>query len=78
MALPLASLNSFRGLRQGDPLFLLLFFIVMEVLSRIILAAVSGGLWYGFSMGTRIDISHLFPDDTLLLCGTDPNHVRNL
>jgi len=50
----------------------------MEALGRMISAAVSGGLLFGFSMGTKTDISHLlFADDTLVFCGTDPIHLRN-
>jgi hypothetical protein len=53
--------------------------IVMEALGRMISTAVSGGLWSGFFVVARTDISHLmFVDDTLLFCGIDPNHLCNL
>jgi hypothetical protein len=49
---------------------------VLEVLGRMILAVVSGGLLFGFSVGTVVDISHfLFVDDILIFCGTDSNHL---
>jgi hypothetical protein len=33
----------------------------------------------GFSMGTRINISHLlFVDDTLIFSKANPNHLRHL
>jgi hypothetical protein len=62
-----------------SPIF---FVIVMEVLSKMILALVNGGLLSGF-MGSRssgtINIFHLlFVDDTLIFCETNPNHLRNL
>jgi hypothetical protein len=66
-------------LRPGDPLFPLLFVIVMEVLGKVISAVVSEGLLFDFSMGIWTDISHLlFVDDTLLFCGSDPNQLCSL
>ena len=62
---------SSRGLRQGDPLSLLLFVIVMEALSGLLDQAVREGLFLGFSIGilatNPLMVSHLlFVDDTLI------------
>jgi hypothetical protein len=61
----------------------LLFVIVMEALSRMISAIVNEGLLSGFLVGSRnvgaFNISHLlFADDTLIFCGANPDHLRNL
>jgi hypothetical protein len=44
----------------------------MEALGRMILVAVSGGLVFGFSVGTPVDISYLLFAHTFILCGVDP------
>jgi hypothetical protein len=76
---PTGFFSNFHGLRQGDSLFAFLFVIVMEALGMMISAAVSRGLFSGLSVGTPSNISHLlFANDTLLLCGVDPNHLCNL
>lgn len=60
-------------------LFCYLFVIVIEVLGRMISAAISGDLLSSTSLGTGIDISHLlFVDDTLLFYRFDSNHLCNL
>jgi hypothetical protein len=76
-------INSSQGLRQGDPLFPLLFVIVMEVLCQMMSAAVNGGFISGFSMGSRnyelLFVSHLlFANGTLIFYGIAPNHFRYL
>jgi hypothetical protein len=63
---PYGFFSSSQGLRQGDPLSPLLFVFVMEALSYMISAAVSGGLLEGFKVDNA-DFSHLlFADDTLI------------
>ncbi|XP_059451119.1 callose synthase 7-like [Corylus avellana] len=51
--------SSSEGLRQEDPLSPLLLVLVMEALGRMIVAAVSGGLLFGFSVGTQTNVAKL-------------------
>uniref|UniRef100_A0A2N9HBE7 Reverse transcriptase domain-containing protein n=1 Tax=Fagus sylvatica TaxID=28930 RepID=A0A2N9HBE7_FAGSY len=67
---------SSRGLRQGDPLSPLLFDVLMESLSRLMVHAANGGYISGFLVGVpggnSLMLSHLlFADDTLLFCNND-------
>ena len=75
--------GSSRGIRQGDPLSLLLFDIVMEALSRMLDVAASAGQFSGFSVGsmasTSLMVSHLlFADDTFIFCDVEPTQIANL
>ena len=75
--------GSSRGLWQGDPLSPFLFDIVMEALSRMLVAATVGGQFSGFSVGNAsgslMTVSHLlFADDTLVFCDADSNHIAAL
>lgn len=62
--------RSTRGLRQGDPLFPLLFIVVMEALCKLIEKAKEVDLLRGIQVareGNQIEISHLFfADDTFI------------
>ena len=56
-----------RGLRQGCPLFPLLFILIAEGLSRCLLHERESGRLKGIKMGENISITHLlFVDDVLL------------
>jgi hypothetical protein len=74
--------NSYRGLRQGDPLSPLLFIVVMEALSKMLSSAVDCGRLSSFSVCSRpavINISHLlFTDDVLVFSEANPDHLRYL
>jgi hypothetical protein len=65
--------SSSHGLRQGDPLSPLLFVIVVNALGKMLYVVVSRGQYYGFSMRTGTNLSHLlFTDDNLIFSGADP------
>ena len=66
--------QSFRGLRQGDPLSPYLFVLVMEAFSSLLRNAVVGGFVSACKArskgGEGVNVSHLlFSDDTLVFCG---------
>ena len=70
---PVGFFGSSHGLRQGDPLSLLLFLLIMEVLSRLLKKLEECNLIRGFQVGSvnfvGLRISHLiFADDTILFC----------
>jgi hypothetical protein len=74
---------SSRGLRQGDPLSLLLFVIVMEALSWLMDRTVREGYLIGFTVGTfegrSLLVSNLlFVDAILIFCDADSQieHLR--
>ena len=59
-----------RGICQGCPLSPLLFILIIESLSRIILDAQQKGLIKGFQYSLDISITHLLFVDDVLLFGT--------
>lgn len=71
--------NGSRDLKQGDSLYLFLFIMVYEVLSRMIKKARMGYI-EGFSVGSgRVMISHLqFASDTMIFCDVDVRQVSYL
>jgi hypothetical protein len=80
---PCGFFPSSRGIRQGDPLSLMLFVIVMEAFSRLIDKATNSRMLSGFSVGSLdrapMKVSHLlFADDTLIFCEADPAHLFHL
>jgi hypothetical protein len=81
--IPSGFFNSSRGLRQGDPLSPLLFVVVMEALSWMLIAALDQGNLTGFSVGSReieaLVVNHLlFADDTLIFYGAQEEQIRHL
>lgn len=80
---PRGKIKATRGLRQGDPLSLFLFIIIMDCFSRLMAKAVEENYIKGYSVG-YIDqqLHHLpFADDTILFSfhrEKDVQHLFNL
>ena len=77
---PVDIFGSTRGFHQEDPLSLLLFYIVMEVLSCMLDAAAMLGPLSSFSVGNSagmlLTVSRLlFANDTLIFCNVDSYHL---
>ena len=64
---PLKFLASSRGIRQGCPLSPLLFILVIEGLSLLIVDARDHGLIKGIKISSTLSLTHLFVDDVILL-----------
>ena len=80
---PSGFFQSFRGLRQGDPLFPFHFILVMETLSCILSKAKEGGYIDGFLVkgrnGLGVGVSHLlFANDSLILCDANKGKLEHL
>ena len=72
-----------RGLRQGDPLSLLLLLLIMEVLSRLLKKTEECNLIRGFHVGSVnsvvVCISYLlFADDTILFCDASREQLLSI
>ena len=67
---PKGSIQASRGLRQGDPLFLFLFSLVVDVSNRLISKGIEGNIVEPFRIGrNEVTLSQLqFVNDTLLFC----------
>ena len=75
--------QSFRGLRQGDPLSPYLFVIAMEALSCLLKRAVSGGFLLAYKVrgrgGEGAHVCHLlFVDDTLVFSAATQDQIKYL
>ena len=75
--------GSSRGLRQGDPLSLLLFLVMMKVFSRMVKRMEGASLLSGFRADGRKGrgdcVSHLlFADDTILFCDAEVEQVLHI
>ena len=80
---PVGFFGSSRGLRHGDPLSLLLFLLIIEVLSRILKKTKESGFIQGFHVGpinsTGIRISHLlFANETILFCDASRKQILSI
>ena len=72
--------QSYRGLRQGDPLSPYHFVLGMEAFSCLLSRAVEGAFLTGCNIGEDLEgglvVCHLlYTDDTLLFCGADVDQM---
>ncbi|GKB82288.1 RNA-directed DNA polymerase, eukaryota [Tanacetum coccineum] len=66
---PTNEFQFYKGLKQGDPLFLFLFILVMESLHLSFQNVVNEGMFEGVSIGSSVKLSHLFYVDDVVFMG---------
>jgi hypothetical protein len=68
-----------KGPRQGDPLSPILYNLVGDVITRMLVKAASNNLIQGLSPSTGSEVISLqYADDTILFSDTNYTHLRNL
>nr|GEX08503.1 RNA-directed DNA polymerase, eukaryota, reverse transcriptase zinc-binding domain protein [Tanacetum cinerariifolium] len=68
-----------RGLKQGDPLSLFLFLLIMESLHISVQRVVDANMFRGISIGTSIQLSHLFyADDTVFMGQWSDSNIKTI
>ncbi|GJX04365.1 hypothetical protein Tco_0190281 [Tanacetum coccineum] len=66
---PTSEFKFFKGLKQGDPLSLVLFILIMESLHLSFKNVVNAGLYKGIPIDVSLILSHLFYDDDVVFVG---------
>ncbi|GJU58649.1 RNA-directed DNA polymerase, eukaryota [Tanacetum coccineum] len=66
---PTEEFQFFRGLKQGDPLSLFLFILIMESLHISFQRVVDVGLFRGIKINSMVNLSHLFYADDAIFLG---------
>ncbi|GJY26693.1 RNA-directed DNA polymerase, eukaryota [Tanacetum coccineum] len=66
---PTEEFQFFRGLKQGDPLSLFLFILIMESLHISFQRVVDAGLFTGIKINSMVNLSHLFYADDAIFLG---------
>jgi hypothetical protein len=68
-----------KGLRQGDPLSPMLYNLVGDVLTKMLIKAANANLIQGLSANSMAKVISLhYADDTILFSGIDPTNLQNL
>nr|GEX44636.1 RNA-directed DNA polymerase, eukaryota [Tanacetum cinerariifolium] len=58
-----------KGLKQGDPLSLFLFILIMETLHLSFQRVVNAGMFHGLQLGGLVNLSHMFYADDAVFVG---------
>lgn len=76
---PFGLFKASRGLRQGDPLFLFLYVLITEILTRIIRREEERGLIHGIKIARAAHsiFNLLFADDVMLFCRANEGKREN-
>ncbi|GJS77657.1 RNA-directed DNA polymerase, eukaryota [Tanacetum coccineum] len=66
---PTEEFQFYKGLKQGDPLSLFLFILVMESLHVSFQRVVDAGMFKGITLGSSLHLSHMFYADDAIFMG---------
>lgn len=76
---PTKEFSPSRGLRQVDPLFALLFNLVVEVLHKLLIKGQSLGIFKALNINDNFNISHLqHADDTVIFMSNESDSVNGV
>ncbi|GJV62644.1 RNA-directed DNA polymerase, eukaryota [Tanacetum coccineum] len=73
---PTEEFQFYKGLKQGDPLSIFLFILVMESLHVSFQRVVDAGMFKGITLGSLLHLSHMFYADDAIFVGTLARNMR--